>query len=104
MLSGEVDEDIDKFIKIMLQCIIEQCNNNIKRIKRLNKVYKTDFEESDSDHVQNQDSETCLWLPAPWPYTLLRTRICYMPDMYRYGRRLHNNGIYQPVKTYTRTG
>lgn len=45
MLSGEVDEDIDKFIKIMLQCIIEQCNNNIKRIKRLNKVYKTDFEE-----------------------------------------------------------
>ena len=45
MLSGEVDEDIYKFIKIMLQSIIEQCNINIKRIKKLNKIYKNDYEE-----------------------------------------------------------
>lgn len=45
LLSGEVEEDIDKFIKFILQSIIEQCNLNIKRIKKLNKMYKNDYEE-----------------------------------------------------------
>ena len=45
LLSGEVDEDINKFIKFMLQSIIEQCNINIKRIKKLNKIYTKDLEE-----------------------------------------------------------
>ena len=45
MLSGEIEEDVDKFIKIMLQCIIEQCNINIKKIKKLNKVYEKDFND-----------------------------------------------------------
>ena len=45
LLSGEVEEDIDKFIKFILQSIIEQCNLNIKRIKKLNKIYKNDYEE-----------------------------------------------------------
>lgn len=45
MLSGEVEEDVDKFIKIMLQSIIEQCNINNKRIKKLNKVYDKDYNE-----------------------------------------------------------
>ncbi len=44
LLSGEVDEDIYKFVKYMLQCIIEQCNINIKKIKKLNKIYDNDFE------------------------------------------------------------
>lgn len=44
LLSGEIEEDIDKFIKFMLQCIIEQCNLNIKKIKKLNKVYLNDLE------------------------------------------------------------
>ena len=44
MLSGEVDEDIDKFIKFILQCIIDQCNINIKKIKKLNKIYKEDYD------------------------------------------------------------
>jgi len=45
LLSGEVEEDIDKFIKFILQAIIEQCNSNIKKIKKLNKIYKNDVEE-----------------------------------------------------------
>jgi len=45
LLSGEVEEDIDKFIKFVLQSIIEQCNLNIKKIRRLNKIYKKDVEE-----------------------------------------------------------
>ncbi len=44
LLSGEVDEDIDKFVRFILQCVIEQCNLNIKKIKRLNKIYKEDYD------------------------------------------------------------
>ena len=43
LLSNEVEDDIDKFIKFMLQSIIEQCNLNIKKIKKLNKVYESDY-------------------------------------------------------------
>ncbi|MGM9877761.1 MAG: Fic family protein [Bacilli bacterium] len=45
LLSGEVNDDVNAFIKFMLQCIIEQCNLNIKKIKKLNKVYKKDLDE-----------------------------------------------------------
>ena len=45
LLSGEVEEDINKFIKFICQSIIEQCNLNIKRIKKLNKIYNKDIEE-----------------------------------------------------------
>lgn len=45
LLSGEVEEDINKFIKFILQSIIEQCNLNIKKIKKLNKIYNKDIEE-----------------------------------------------------------
>lgn len=44
-LSAEMDDDINSFIKFMLQCVIEQCSFNIKKIKKLNKVYKNDYEE-----------------------------------------------------------
>ena len=44
LLSGEAEEDINKFIKVFLQCIVEECTNNIKRIKKLNKIYTTDYE------------------------------------------------------------
>ena len=44
MLGGEVEEDINKFIRLILQCIIDQCTINIKRIKKLNKIYDNDFE------------------------------------------------------------
>ena len=42
LLSGEVEEDIEKFTKFVLSCIIEQCSMNIKKIKKLNKIYKFD--------------------------------------------------------------
>lgn len=32
------------FIKFFLQCIIEQCNNNISKIERIKKIYKEDME------------------------------------------------------------
>ncbi len=44
MLSTE-ENDVMHFVKFMLQCIIEQCNLNIKKIKKLNKLYKRDLEE-----------------------------------------------------------
>ena len=44
LLSAEVEEDINKFIKVFLQCVIDECTLNIKRIKKLNKIYKTDYE------------------------------------------------------------
>ena len=44
MLSTE-DNDVIHFVKFMLQCIVEQCNLNVKKIKRLNKLYKRDLEE-----------------------------------------------------------
>ena len=45
LLSDEIGEDINKYIKFMLQAIIEQCNLNIKKIKLLNKIYKKDKED-----------------------------------------------------------
>ena len=44
MLSTD-DNDVIHFVKFMLQCIVEQCNLNVKKIKRLNKLYKRDLEE-----------------------------------------------------------
>ena len=43
LLSGEVEEDINKFIKMMLQCMINECNVNIKNIVKLNQIYNEDF-------------------------------------------------------------
>ena len=45
LLSGEIEEDTNKFIKLLLQSIIEEFKKNIVQIKKLNKIYKTDFEE-----------------------------------------------------------
>jgi len=45
LLSGEVENDITVFIKYMLQSVIEQCNLNIKKIKKLNKIYNNDIKE-----------------------------------------------------------
>ncbi len=44
LLSNESD-NVEAFIKLMLECIIDQCNINIKRIKKLNKIYIEDLEE-----------------------------------------------------------
>lgn len=41
--SSMIDNNID-IIKFFLQCIINQCQLNIKKIKKLNKVYQTDYE------------------------------------------------------------
>lgn len=46
-LLSENDENYEGFIKFVLECIINQCNINIKRIKTLNKVYKKDFDSLD---------------------------------------------------------
>ncbi len=43
LLSGEIEEDINKFIKMMIQCIINECNINIKNIMKLNKIYNDDY-------------------------------------------------------------
>lgn len=44
LLSNEED-NIDAFIKFILECIIDQCSRNIKKIKQLNKIYEHDLEE-----------------------------------------------------------
>ena len=44
MMSGEMVEDINGFVKQVFHCIMEQCTINIKRIKKLNKVYKNDYD------------------------------------------------------------
>ena len=44
LLSGEIEEDFDKFLKMMLQCIIDECKKNINLIKKLNRVYKNDYD------------------------------------------------------------
>lgn len=44
-LGTENDESIEKFILFFLQCVIDQCNKNIKKIKKLNKIYKKDYED-----------------------------------------------------------
>ena len=49
LLSSEKDIDYDAFIKFILQCIIEQCNINIKKIKKLNKIYQADYEAFKTD-------------------------------------------------------
>ncbi len=43
LLSGEVEEDINKFVKMMLQCMIDECNTNIKNIVKLNQIYNDDY-------------------------------------------------------------
>ncbi len=45
LLSESDSEQNDKFIKFFLQCVIEQCNLNIKKIKVLNKIYNDDLEK-----------------------------------------------------------
>ena len=45
LLSDENDEKFPKFIKFILECIINQCGINIKRIKKLNKIYTRDLED-----------------------------------------------------------
>ncbi len=42
MLSSENDSEV--YIRFILQCIINQCSLNIKKIKRLNKMYLSDYE------------------------------------------------------------
>ena len=44
LLSTTNELDFEKFIKFILQCIINQCNLNIKKIKKLNKIYENDLE------------------------------------------------------------
>lgn len=44
ILSTESDVDHETFIKFFLECIIDQCSLNIKKIKKLNKIYKQDYE------------------------------------------------------------
>lgn len=44
LLSNEND-NLESFIKFILECIIDQCNRNIKKIKKLNKIYDDDLEE-----------------------------------------------------------
>ncbi|NLC47796.1 MAG: Fic family protein [Tenericutes bacterium] len=44
LLSTTNELDYNKFIKFILQCIINQCNLNIKKIKKLNKIYESDLE------------------------------------------------------------
>ena len=43
LLSGEVVEDIDKFIKLILQYMMDMFTLNIKKIKLLNKIYNDDY-------------------------------------------------------------
>lgn len=43
LLSGEVEEDVNKFVKMMLQCMIDECNINIKNIVKLNQIYNEDY-------------------------------------------------------------
>ena len=45
LLSDEGDEKLSKFIKFFLECIINQCSINVKRIKKLNKIYTKDLED-----------------------------------------------------------
>lgn len=45
LLSSQDDSEYDKVLKLFLQCIIVQCNNNIKKIKLLNKLYDNDYKE-----------------------------------------------------------
>lgn len=44
LLSNEID-DLETFIKFILECIIDQCSRNIKKIKKLNKIYIEDLDE-----------------------------------------------------------
>lgn len=44
LLSGEVEEDINRFIKLMLQSMINEFNINIKFIIKLNQIYKEDYD------------------------------------------------------------
>ena len=45
LLSNSDVEQNEKFIKFFLQCVIEQCNLNIKKIKLLNKIYNADIQK-----------------------------------------------------------
>ena len=44
LLSTINDNDSNQFIKFFLECVIDQCNRNIKKIKKLSKIYINDLE------------------------------------------------------------
>ncbi len=44
MLSTENEHETESFIKFILQCIINECALNIKKIKKLNKIYVSDLD------------------------------------------------------------
>lgn len=49
LLSASEYELKSNFIKFFLQCITQQCNLNIKKIKKINSIYKSDFESFKED-------------------------------------------------------
>ena len=61
LLSGEVKEDINAFLKFFLQCIIEQSNLNIKRIRKLNKIYKSKHQNNKILLILNKNCIICCY-------------------------------------------
>lgn len=49
LLGEGENENTDKFLKVILQCIIDQCTSNIKKIIKLNKIYNSDYEKFKND-------------------------------------------------------
>lgn len=48
-LSTVDEKENERFIKFFLECIIDQCNINIKKIKKINKIYERDIKKFKKD-------------------------------------------------------
>ena len=83
LLSNEKD-DVESFIKFILECIIDQCNRNIKRITKLNKIYENDLEE-----FKNVIGGTTIYKVYPF----IIKKICFTTNDVVTECKLHINSV-----------
>ncbi len=83
LLSNEED-DIESFIRFILECIIDQCNRNIKKIKRLNKIY-----ESDLESFKNIIGGTTIYKVYPF----ITKKLCFTTNDVVTECKLHINSV-----------
>lgn len=83
LLSNESD-NLEAFIKFILECIIDQCNRNIKKIKKLNKIYLEDLET-----FKNVIGGTTIYKVFPF----IAKKICFTTNDVVTECKLHINSV-----------
>ena len=94
LLSNEKD-DINLFVKFILECIIDQCNRNIKKIKKLNKIYENDLET-----FKNVIGGSTIYKVYPF----ITKKICFTTNDVVKEWKLHINSVNKVLNKLVESG